>query len=76
MSNSPSVSITAKIREIGVHSVIYGLGQMLTGLVYLRPEKKSFISLLNLVDEPLHSLPLERTRPPREALDKIMKELM
>ena len=51
-------------------------GQMLTGLVYLRPEKKSFISLLNLVDEPLHSLTTERTRPPREALDKIMKELM
>ena len=51
-------------------------GHMLTGLVYLRPEKKSFISLLNLVDEPLNLLPLERTRPPREALDKIMKELM
>jgi 2-oxoglutarate ferredoxin oxidoreductase subunit beta len=51
-------------------------GQMLTGLVYLRPEKKSFISLLNLVDEPLQSLPLEKTRPPKEALDKIMRELM
>jgi 2-oxoglutarate/2-oxoacid ferredoxin oxidoreductase subunit beta len=51
-------------------------GQMLTGLVYLRPEKKSFISLLNLVDEPLHAIPIERTRPSREALDKIMKELM
>jgi len=49
---------------------------MLTGLVYLKPEKKSFISLLNLVDEPLHSLPIERTRPSREALDKIMRELM
>jgi len=51
-------------------------GQMLTGLVYLRPEKKSFMELLNVVDEPLGGLPLERTRPPREALDKIMKELM
>ncbi|HEV7921131.1 MAG TPA: 2-oxoacid:ferredoxin oxidoreductase subunit beta [Thermoanaerobaculia bacterium] len=51
-------------------------GQMLTGLVYLKPEKKSFIDLLNLVDEPLWSLDIERTRPPREALDKIMKELM
>jgi 2-oxoglutarate ferredoxin oxidoreductase subunit beta len=51
-------------------------GQMLTGLVYLQPQKKSFIDLLNLVDEPLHSLPLERIRPPREALDKIMRELM
>src|SRR5437762_3834963 len=30
-------------------------GQMLTGLVYLRPEKKSFISLLNMTDKPLRS---------------------
>jgi 2-oxoglutarate ferredoxin oxidoreductase subunit beta len=51
-------------------------GQMLTGLVYLRPEKPSFITHLNLVDEPLASLPIERTRPSREALEKIMKELM
>ena len=51
-------------------------GQMLTGLVHLRPQKKSFISLLNLTDEPLNTLPLERVRPPKEALDKIMKELM
>src|SRR5438477_12240246 len=45
-------------------------GAMLTGLVYLRPEKKSFISLLNLGDQPLYSID-ESTRPPREALDKI-----
>ena len=51
-------------------------GHMLTGLVFLKPEKKSFISLLNLVDEPLQSLPIERLRPSREALDKIMRELM
>ena len=50
--------------------------QLLTGLVHLRPEKKSFIELLNLVDEPLYSLGIERTRPPRETLDKIMQELM
>src|SRR3954467_2039380 len=41
-------------------------GQMLTGLVYLQPEKKSFIDLLNVVDEPLNTLPIERTRPPKE----------
>lgn len=51
-------------------------GQMLTGLVHLRPEKKNFISLLNVVDEPLGQLPLERTRPPKEKLDKIMRDLM
>ncbi len=51
-------------------------GHMLTGLVYLRPEKPSFISLLNLVDKPLWSMTEAETRPPREALDKIMRELM
>jgi 2-oxoglutarate ferredoxin oxidoreductase subunit beta len=51
-------------------------GQMLTGLVYLQPDKKSFIDLLNIVDEPLNTLPLERTRPPKEALDAIMQQLM
>ena len=51
-------------------------GQMLTGLVYLQPQKKSFIDSLNVVDEPLFGLPLERTRPPKEALDAIMQSLM
>jgi 2-oxoglutarate ferredoxin oxidoreductase subunit beta len=51
-------------------------GQMLTGIVHLRPEKKSFTELLNVVDQPLATLPIERTRPPKEALDKIMRELM
>jgi 2-oxoglutarate/2-oxoacid ferredoxin oxidoreductase subunit beta len=51
-------------------------GQMLTGLIHLRPEKKNFISLLNVVDEPLGQLPIERTRPPKEKLEKIMRDLM
>lgn len=51
-------------------------GQLLTGLVYLRPQKKSFLDLLNLVDEPLASLSQDRTRPGREALDRIMADLM
>jgi len=51
-------------------------GQMLTGIVHLRPEKKNFMQLLNVVDEPLNTLPLEKTRPPKEALDKIMRDLM
>jgi 2-oxoglutarate ferredoxin oxidoreductase subunit beta len=51
-------------------------GHMLTGLVFLQPQKKSFMDLLNVVDDSLNTLPLERTRPPREALDKIMHELM
>jgi len=51
-------------------------GHMLTGLVYLRPEKKSFINLLNMTERPLFELNEADTRPPREALDKIMRDLM
>ena len=51
-------------------------GAMLTGLVYLRPEKKSFIRLLNMSERPLYELGEAETRPPREALDKIMRDLM
>jgi 2-oxoglutarate ferredoxin oxidoreductase subunit beta len=51
-------------------------GAMLTGLVYLRPEKKSFIRLLNMSERPLFELGEAETRPPREALDKIMHDLM
>ncbi len=51
-------------------------GQMLTGIVFLAPTKKSFTDRLNTVDEALATLPIERTRPPREALESIMQELM
>jgi 2-oxoglutarate ferredoxin oxidoreductase subunit beta len=51
-------------------------GAMLTGLIYLRPEKKSFLTLLNMTDKPLWSLNEAETRPPKEALDQIMRELM
>jgi len=50
-------------------------GQMLTGVVHLRPEKKNFMELLNVTDAPLNTLPLEKTRPPKEALEKIMRDL-
>jgi 2-oxoglutarate ferredoxin oxidoreductase subunit beta len=51
-------------------------GHMLTGLVFLQPQKKSFMEMLDVVDDPLNTLPIERTRPPRESLDKIMRDLM
>jgi 2-oxoglutarate ferredoxin oxidoreductase subunit beta len=51
-------------------------GQMLTGIVHLRPEKKNFMEMLNVTDAPLNTLPLEKTRPSREALAKIMQDLM
>jgi 2-oxoglutarate/2-oxoacid ferredoxin oxidoreductase subunit beta len=50
-------------------------GEYATGLIYVEPDKPDFLSLLNVVDEPLASLPQERTRPPREALEAIMDSL-
>src|SRR5512140_3260760 len=51
-------------------------GQMLTGLVYVEPTKKSFMELLHLPEAPLAQLRQEQSRPPRAALDEIMKALM
>ena len=50
-------------------------GEFATGVLYVEPQKDDFISLLNLVDDPLATLPLERVRPGREALDEIMESL-
>jgi 2-oxoglutarate ferredoxin oxidoreductase subunit beta len=50
-------------------------GQVATGILYLDSSRKHFIDHLNLVDEPLGTLPEAKTRPPREVLDRIMDEL-
>jgi len=49
--------------------------EFLTGLIYVEPTKKDFLSLLDLPEEPLATLPLDRVRPPREALVAMMDEL-
>jgi 2-oxoglutarate ferredoxin oxidoreductase subunit beta len=50
-------------------------GEFATGILYIEPDKDDFVTLLNVVDEPLATLPLERVRPGREALDEIMESL-
>jgi len=50
-------------------------GEFATGLIYIEPDRDDFLTLLNVVDEPLASLPLERIRPAKEALDEIMEGL-
>jgi 2-oxoglutarate ferredoxin oxidoreductase subunit beta len=51
-------------------------GELLTGIFFLQPGKRSFIDLLRLGDVPLGQLPEEQIRPGREALEQIMRELM
>jgi 2-oxoglutarate/2-oxoacid ferredoxin oxidoreductase subunit beta len=50
-------------------------GEVATGVLYVEPDKDDFITLLNLVDEPLAGLPLDRVRPGKEVLDEVMESL-
>jgi len=49
--------------------------EVLTGVLYVNTEKPNFMEMLNIVDEPLATLPQARTRPTKEALEEIMEEL-
>jgi 2-oxoglutarate ferredoxin oxidoreductase subunit beta len=50
-------------------------GEVLTGILYVEQNRDTLLDMLNMVDEPLATLPVERVRPGREALDMIMEEL-
>jgi len=49
--------------------------EVLTGIFYIDTKKPTFIDLLNVVDEPLGTLPESLTRPPKAALDSLMANL-
>ena len=51
-------------------------GEIVTGLFYVDPERPNFIDLLNVMDEPLATLPESKVRPPKEVLDQVMESLM
>jgi 2-oxoglutarate/2-oxoacid ferredoxin oxidoreductase subunit beta len=49
--------------------------EVLTGVLYVNTGKPNFLEMLNIVDEPLATLPQSKTRPPKEVLDEVMEEL-
>ncbi|MGA2207768.1 MAG: 2-oxoacid:ferredoxin oxidoreductase subunit beta [Terracidiphilus sp.] len=49
--------------------------EILTGVFYIEAQKETFIDQLNLVDEPLATLPEPLTRPPKSALESLMVNL-
>ncbi len=49
--------------------------EILTGIFYIDTQKPTFIDQLNMVDEPLATLPESMTRPSKSALEKLMAEL-
>ncbi len=57
-----------------IHSS-HDTGEILTGILYVEPAMPSLPDLLDLVDEPLHSLSMERLRPSKEALQAIMESM-
>jgi 2-oxoglutarate ferredoxin oxidoreductase subunit beta len=50
-------------------------GEFATGVLYVEPDRDDFLELLNLVDEPLATLPLDRIRPSQAALEEINESL-
>jgi 2-oxoglutarate/2-oxoacid ferredoxin oxidoreductase subunit beta len=49
--------------------------EILTGVFYINTETPTFLDLLNMVEEPLATLPESLTRPPKSALDALMATL-
>ncbi len=64
-----------KMRAVQTLHEASGSGHVVTGLIYLDTSRPAFTDLLNLVDEPLATLPEVRVRPSKEALDAVMEEL-
>lgn len=66
---------TDKLNAIRTIHQAHRDGHVVTGILYVDPDARNFIELLNLVDEPLATLPESKVRPPKEALDEVMEEL-
>ena len=66
---------TDKVTAVRTLMEAHEKGEVLTGVFYVDTEKPSFTELLNLVDQPLSSLPESVTRPSKDVLDKVMASL-
>ena len=49
--------------------------EVLTGVLYVNSKAPTFIDVLNIIEEPLATLPQSVTRPSREVLEQCMEEL-
>jgi 2-oxoglutarate ferredoxin oxidoreductase subunit beta len=66
---------TNKISAVKTLMEAHEGGDVLTGVFYVDTVKPTFTDLLNLVDQPLGSLPESMIRPSKEVLDKVMSSL-
>ena len=66
---------TNKTEAARVLTEAHDKGEIVTGLFYVNTKSLNFLQLLNLVDEPLATLPESRVRPPKQVLDEVMESL-
>lgn len=66
---------TNKAEALRLLTESHDKGEVVTGLFYVNTEQEDFLKLLNMVDEPLATLPESRVRPPKAVLDQVMEEL-
>jgi 2-oxoglutarate/2-oxoacid ferredoxin oxidoreductase subunit beta len=64
-----------KVEALRVLSESHEKGEVITGLFYVNTGQPNFLDMLNIVDEPLATLPESKVRPPKSALDEVMESL-
>jgi 2-oxoglutarate/2-oxoacid ferredoxin oxidoreductase subunit beta len=67
---------TSRISAVKALMEAHEQQEILTGVFYINTERPSFTDMLNLVPEPLATLPQERVRPSRKILEEIMQKHM
>jgi 2-oxoglutarate ferredoxin oxidoreductase subunit beta len=65
---------TSRIGAVTALMQAHEKGEVLTGVFYVDTTKPSFTQMLNMVDEPLATLPESRVRPSRQVLEQIMQK--
>jgi 2-oxoglutarate/2-oxoacid ferredoxin oxidoreductase subunit beta len=66
---------TSKVAALRVLQESVARGEFATGLIYVEPTRPDFLTMLNLVAEPLATLSPEEVRPSRAAFEGIMEGL-
>jgi 2-oxoglutarate ferredoxin oxidoreductase subunit beta len=67
---------TSKTEALRLLTESHDKGEIITGLFYVNTKQENFLTLLNVVDEPLATLPESKVRPPKEVLNEVMQALM
>jgi len=66
---------TDRIRAISTLLEAEANSEVLTGIFYIDPAKPTFVDQLNIVDEPLATLPESIVKPSKSVLDELMTSL-